>query len=176
MCAPPLNRFGSNSNKKNYFFVFFSLDFFAGRFLLRPWGICSFCFPPHNVHIFQVMWSNFIKNPFCYFSISSINSKSPISQIFCVNVLESVQKIFFFMRNIEKSLFFSAYFFSIRHLGGQVSLGHPLTIFRGKVGCSNSKSILFMCIYNGSNTSNSESSGNSKTSSHGNCQRQQQQQ
>ncbi len=57
----------------------------------------AFLFFPHNVHIFQVMWSNFIKNPFCYFSISSFNSKSPISPIFCVNVHESVQNIFFFM-------------------------------------------------------------------------------
>ena len=44
--------------------------------MLRQWGICSCCFPSHNVHIFQVMWSNFIKNPFCYFSISSLNSES----------------------------------------------------------------------------------------------------
>ncbi len=90
MCVPSMNRFSSNSKK-------IPLDFFAGCFLLRLWGICSFCFPPQNVHIFQVMWSNFIKNPFCYFSISSINSKSPISPIFCLNVLESVQNIFFFM-------------------------------------------------------------------------------
>ncbi len=106
MCAPSMNKFGSNSNQKNIFFYFFSLDFFAGRFLLRLWGICSFCFPPNNVHIFQVMWSNFIKNPFCCFSISSINSKSPISPIFCVNVLESVQNISFLYKMFGKPLVF----------------------------------------------------------------------
>ncbi len=111
MCAPTLKRFGSNCNRKYFYFYFFTLKyFFAGRFLLRPWGICSFHFSPHIVHIFQVMRSNFIKNPFCYFSISSLNSKSPISPIICVNLHENMQNIFFFMCNIKKSLVFSAYF------------------------------------------------------------------
>ncbi len=85
------------------------------------------------------MWSNFIKNPFCYFSISSINSKRPISQIFCVNVLESVQNIFFFMQNIEKSLFLVHNFFrsaiwgvrfrwATRYFGGSGLAGPPVTI------------------------------------------------
>ena len=43
------------------------------------------------------MWSNFIKNPFCYFSISSLILKSPINPLICVNVHESMQKIFFFV-------------------------------------------------------------------------------
>ncbi len=60
-------------------------------------GHLLFLFPPHNMHIFQVMRSNFIKNPFCDFSISSLNSKSPISPKICVNVHESVHNIFFFM-------------------------------------------------------------------------------
>ena len=124
MCAPSLNRFSSNSGQKHIFYFLFL--FFALRFLLRPWGICSFCFSSQNVHIFQGMWSNFINNPFCYFSIFNSISKSQISPIICVNVHESMQNIFFLCVKQKKSLVFSANFFWIRHLGGQVSLGHSL--------------------------------------------------
>ncbi len=50
-----------------------------------------------NKHIFQVMWSNFIKTSFCYFSIFSPISKSQISPKICVKVHESMQNNFFFV-------------------------------------------------------------------------------
>ncbi len=38
---------------------------------------------------------NLIKNPFCYFSISSSNSKSPIRQIICMYLQKKSSKKFF---------------------------------------------------------------------------------
>ncbi len=52
-------------------------------------------FFPIYVHRIQVPWSNFIKNPFCYFGISSLISKSPISPIICVSSQKSLPKKFF---------------------------------------------------------------------------------
>ncbi len=114
--------------RPNFFYYYFSLGFFfAWRFLLRPWGICSFCFSSQNVHIFQVMLSNFIKNPFCYFSISSFISKSPISPIICMNVHESMESNFFFVWNSQKSLVFSSKFLWDPPFGGSDFAGPPVT-------------------------------------------------
>ncbi len=62
--------------------------FFGGHFFVRQWSICSICFCILLCIYFQVLWSNFIKNPFCYFSISSLISQSTKNPIIC----QSVQK------------------------------------------------------------------------------------
>ncbi len=72
--------------------------------LARPWGIC-----------FLVLWvqrieelvSNFIENPFCYFSFSSSNSESPISSIIWVHVQNSAQNITHLCTISKKSLGFT---------------------------------------------------------------------
>ena len=75
------------ANETKYF-IFYEIYFFAGHFLVRLWGICSICFCILLCIYFQVLGSNFTKNPFCYFRISSLISQSPKNPIIC----QSVQK------------------------------------------------------------------------------------
>ena len=82
MSMPALNSFSSKGGSMIFFL------FFAGHFLERLWGICSICFCTLLCIYFQVLESNFTKNPFCCFRISSLISQSPKNQIIC----QSVQK------------------------------------------------------------------------------------
>ncbi len=90
MCAPSLNRFGSNSVPKKVFT--FSFDIFWMAFVGKKMHIPLFA---RWVHRTQVMLSNFIKNPVCSFNNPSSNSKSPIRQKICVKSQNRLQKKFF---------------------------------------------------------------------------------
>ncbi len=110
---------------KNSSFLFFLLTFF-GWIFGKTMGHLLFLFLRPICAYFQVMWSNIIKNPLCYFSISSSNSKSPIRQIICVNAHENLQNNF--LCEIFKNPKFIVHIFGSAIWGGQVSLGHSLKV------------------------------------------------
>ena len=94
MRFPALNMFSSNSiSKKNSGKNIFR-DILQGIFLARQQSIC----PLHFflcVHGTQVLSSNFIKNPSCYFSSSGSMSNALIIEIFCMNSQKSLLNKFF---------------------------------------------------------------------------------
>ena len=88
MSMPALNSFCSKGGPMKQHNLFIKKYVFAGHFLVRLWGICSIRFCILLCIYFQALGSNFTKNPFCYFRISSLISQSPKNPIIC----QSVQK------------------------------------------------------------------------------------
>ncbi len=83
-----LNSFSDKGRPIKLFYKKIKIYVFGGHFLVRQWGICSICFCILLCIYFQVLGSNFTKNPFCYFRISSLISQSPKKPTIC----QSVQK------------------------------------------------------------------------------------
>ena len=76
-----------------------------------------------------MLLSNFIKNPFCYFSICSSKSKSPIWQIICVNSQKSLQKSYFNNIFFKKIPLVLLLWFFYPPLGGADLAEPPVTFF-----------------------------------------------
>ncbi len=88
--------------------------FFGGHFLVRQWGICSICFCILLCIYFQVLGSNFTKNPFCYFRISSLISHCPKNPIICQSVQKCLPNSSFLCKNFKKPAVFSIIYFFLR--------------------------------------------------------------
>ncbi len=105
---------------------FFIKIFFCGRFWVRPWRNWSFQLFFIFVHRIQVPWSNFIKNPFYYFGIFSLISKSPIGPIICKSAKKCLPNNLFLCDLFKKVLDFLYTFFSTWLQGGSICLRLPL--------------------------------------------------
>ncbi len=70
----------------------FFCDIFARHFLARQQSICPLHFFVLCVHGTQVLLSNFIKKPFCYFSNSGSMSNAQIIEIICMNSQKGLLK------------------------------------------------------------------------------------
>ncbi len=81
------------------------------------------------VHRIQVVLFNFLKNPFCYFSISSSSSKSPIRPIMSRNTQKSLPKYLFLMQCIRKIPSFWHRIFPHPPLGVRFRWATPLYCF-----------------------------------------------
>ena len=123
MCAFPEQAWEQQLSKK--FFRVFS--FFADRFLAGQWGICFFCLFAHNVHIFQVTWSTFIKNPLCYLSISESNQPNNLLLLLTLSTIYKVVGKYF--RNVG---IFSWLVFSVKCVPeGCPTLAPPPACYEG---------------------------------------------
>ncbi len=129
MCILTLNMFSSNSisKEKNLEEKIF-WENFAGPFLTRQWSIYPFHFFVLFVHWTQILLSNFIKNPFCYFSISNSCSKRPITLITFKIVQKCLLNSSFWYKVLKQPVVSLKIFFSYLPVGWSGLAGPPVTI------------------------------------------------